>query len=170
MIDDLLAAARMEAGAPTLVNVDLAPLASQVVEELTARASESGVQLAVTGRSALVLGDRLALARAVANLVENAITASPDESEVTVATGCVGDWGYVTVADRGPGVDAAIVRGDREVSGRFGLLIVREIAKHHGGSLDAVGRTGGGAVVTLWIPLGAGSGSDRPPMTALPTF
>lgn len=170
MIDELLAAARMEAGAPTLVNVDLAPLARQVVEEMHARAAETNVELNVTGRSALVQGDRLALARAVGNLIENAIAAAPAQSTITIASGCAGDWGYVAVADRGPGVDPAIVRGDKEVSGRFGLAIVREIARNHGGSLDGAARPGGGSVVALWIPLGAGSGSDRPPMTALPVF
>jgi signal transduction histidine kinase len=62
MIDDLLAAARMEAGAPTLVNVDLADLVRQSAEELGARASEAGASLAVMAQSALVLGDRTALA------------------------------------------------------------------------------------------------------------
>jgi signal transduction histidine kinase len=66
MIDDLLAAARMEAGAPTLVNVDLAVLVRQSAEELGARASEAGASLEVTAQPALVLGDRTALGRAVA--------------------------------------------------------------------------------------------------------
>lgn len=170
MIDDLLAAARLEAGAPTLVNVDLAPTAKQVVEEMRARASEGHVELKASGGSALVLGDRLALARAVGNLVENAINASPAETSVVVASGCIGDWGYVAVCDRGAGVDPTIIRGDKQIKGRLGLTIVREIAKHHGGTLDVASRPGGGSVVALWIPLGAGTGSDRPPMRALPAL
>jgi len=170
MIDDLLAAARMEAGAPTLVNVDLATTARQVVDEMRARASEKHLILESSGGSALVLGDRLALARAVGNLIDNAIAAAPESSSVVVGTGRAEDWGYVAVADSGSGVDAGVVRGDKEIKGRLGLTIVREIAKHHGGTLDAAARTGGGSVVVLWLPLGAGTGSDRPPMTALPTF
>ncbi len=170
MIDDLLAAARMEAGAPTLVNVDLAGVIQQVAAEIKARAVEAGVELSVRGRPALVLADRLALGRAVGNLIDNAIDVAPPESAIVVASGCVDDWGYVAIADRGPGLDPAVVRGEKEVAGRLGLAIVREIARHHGGSVDAVARSGGGAVVALWIPLGAGTGSDRPHMSALPVF
>jgi signal transduction histidine kinase len=87
---------------------------------------------------------------------------------VTVSSGRVGDWGFVAIFDRGPGVDPAIVRGERTVRGHLGLAIVREICRLHGGVLDALKRKGGGAVVAMWIPLGAGTGSDQPPMSALP--
>lgn len=170
MIDDLLAAARMEAGAPTLVNVDLAVLVRQTAEELSARASEAGARLDVVAGSALVLGDRNALGRAVGNLVDNAINASPSGATVVVSSGRIGDWGYAAVFDRGPGVDAAVVRGERPARGHLGLVIVREICRLHGGSVDAAKRKGGGSVVAMWIPLGAGSGSDVPPMSALPVI
>jgi signal transduction histidine kinase len=168
MIDDLLAAARMEAGAPTLVNVDLAVMARQSVEELGARASEVGASIDVSAQSALVLGDRAALTRAVGNLLDNAVNVSDTGDVVTVATGHVGGWGYVAVADRGPGVDPAVVRGEKSIRGHLGLAIVREICRLHGGSVDATKRKRGGSVVAMWIPLGAGTGSDQPPMTALP--
>jgi signal transduction histidine kinase len=168
MIDDLLATARMEAGAPTLVNVDLASLVNQSVEDLRAGASESGVELHVVSESALVLGDRNTLGRAVGNLIDNGINASSHGDTVVVTCGRVGDWGYVGVHDRGSGVDPAIVRGERSVRGHLGLVIVREISRLHGGRVDAVKRKGGGSVVAMWIPLGAGSGSDAPPMSALP--
>ncbi len=168
MIDDLLAAARMEAGAPTLVNVDLAVLVRQSAEELGARASEAGATLEVVAQPALVLGDRTALGRSVGNLIDNAVNASHGGDVVTVASGRVEDWGFVAISDRGPGVDPAIVRGERTVRGHLGLAIVREICRLHGGVLDAVKRKGGGTVVAMWIPLGAGTGSDHPPMSALP--
>lgn len=170
MIDDLLAAARMEAGAPTLVNVDLAVLVRQSAEELDARASEAGASLEVTAQPALVLGDRTALGRAVGNLIDNAVNVSDQGDVVTVASGRVDDWGYVAIFDRGPGVDPAIVRGERTVRGHLGLAIVREICRLHGGVLDAAKRRGGGSVVAMWLPLGAGSGFAHPPMSALPAF
>ncbi|MDH4308346.1 MAG: HAMP domain-containing histidine kinase, partial [Acidimicrobiia bacterium] len=165
MIDDLLAAARMEAGSPTLVNVDLATLARTVVGDFDAKASGEGVQLVLSARPALVLGDRLALSRAMENVIDNAISVAA--GKVVVGTGRVEDWGYLSVTDDGPGVDPAVVRGERPAEGRFGLAIVREIARLHGGSVDARKLKSGGSVVAVWLPLGAGTGSDRPPMSAL---
>lgn len=168
MIDDLLAAARMEAGAPTLVNVDLGVLVQQATEELGAQASEADASLSVIARPALVLGDRNALGRAVGNLVENAVAASGAGDVITVTSGSVEDWGFVAVYDRGQGVDPAVVRGEKAVRGHLGLKIVREICRLHGGFLDGAKRKGGGSVVAIWIPLGAGTGSDQPQMSALP--
>jgi signal transduction histidine kinase len=167
MIDDLLAAARLEVRAPTLVTVDLAGIAKQVAEEAAARVVERGSNVTISAGAALVAADRTALLRAVGNLVDNALRLSPEDSTLSIGSGHIGGWGYVFVADRGPGIDPEVARGERPVKG-LGLSIVREIVRLHRGEVDAVQRPHGGSVVAMWIPLSASEPVDRPPMSALP--
>jgi signal transduction histidine kinase len=167
MIDDLLAAARLEVRAPTLVTVDLAGIARQVAEEAAARVLEQGSSVAVSAGGALVAADRVALLRAVGNLIDNALRLSPPESAFQIGSGHIDGWGYLLIADRGPGIHRDVLRGDRPVKG-LGLTIVREIVRLHRGELDVAARPGGGSVIAIWIPLSASEPVDRPPMTALP--
>ena len=107
-----------------------------------------------------VMVRRAALARAVSNLLDNAVKFSPAGSpvDVTVAAGAI------AVADRGPGVapedrDRIFDRFHRADSSRtlpgsgLGLAIVADTAAAHGGSTFVEDRLGGGAVIGLRLPL-----------------
>jgi two-component system sensor histidine kinase MprB len=100
------------------------------------------------------------LDRAVSNLLDNACKWSPAGKpvEVIVSGGCV------RVRDHGPGfaeVDLPHVfdrfyraRAARATPGSgLGLAIVRQVAELHGGSASAANRPGGGAELTLALPL-----------------
>jgi len=106
----------------------------------------------VAGRlePALVRGDAGELARAVENLVENALVHGPAEGRVTVSVSGSGQRVRLTVADEGPGPDP----GDRDrlferfwrgpgASSRpgsgLGLSIVAAIAQRHGGTVRVEG-------------------------------
>lgn len=156
MLEDLLATARMEAGTVEMVELDLAGVVDLVAAEAAGRAAERGVELSVYPETAVVSGDRRALARAVANLVENALGVAPPSSVVELACGTT-DVGarYVSVGDRGPGVDAAVVEGGRSTAG-LGLSIVRDIASAHGGTLRSIARSAGGSLLVIWLPLPGG--------------
>ena len=110
-----------------------------------------------------VLGDPVALARLVQNLVENALAYG---REAEVALGEADGRVVVTVADRGPGLAdeqlermfQPFERGDpsrnRSTGGiGLGLTIARSIAADHGGALRLVNRTGGGLVARCELPL-----------------
>lgn len=167
MVEDLLVAARLEAGTPTLVSVDLADLVAEIFEDYSARFIGAGLTGVAHNEKAQVSGERRALSRAVENLIDNAVRASPPAKTVVLASGRVDGWAYLAVGDEGPGVDPAVVRGEVRSRG-LGLSIVRQIARLHGGWVDASTRSGGGSVVVLWIPTGAVDPASKPPMSALP--
>ncbi|MFN0026668.1 MAG: ATP-binding protein [Acidimicrobiales bacterium] len=104
-----------------------------------------------------VMGVASALERAVWNLVLNAMKYSDTEIEVVV------DGYRIEVLDRGPGfadVDLPHVfeRFYRSGAARnspgsgLGLAIVQQIVSHHGGSVWAANRAGGGASVGFELP------------------
>lgn len=103
--------------------------------------------------STIVSGDRQALGRAVANLVDNAGKWSPAGASVRVRL----KSGVLEVRDQGPGIDAAdlphiferFYRGarGREIPGSgLGLAIVAQVMRSHGGEVSAQPAQGGGTV------------------------
>lgn len=159
MIDDLLATARLEGGRSIRVDLDLGEVASGTVEAMRARALASGHGIGVVTGPAPARADRDAITRALSNLLDNALAAAPPGTSIEVETGTDSGWSWMAVADRGPGIDPAVVRGDSSESAGMGLSIVREVARGHAGRLEPFERPGRGTVMVLWIP----SGPSGPP-------
>jgi two-component system sensor histidine kinase MprB len=113
---------------------------------------------------------RLALDRAVTNLLENAIKFDPDpEHPVELYA----DGARIEVRDRGPGVAAADAphvfdRFYRATAARslpgsgLGLAIVQDVAQLHGGTAYATDRPEGGAVIGFTLGGPATSGGFPP--------
>ena len=121
-----------------------------------ARLAAPSVRFEVTTEPTIVDGLRDRVARAVANLLDNAAKWSPAGSVVEVTV----RHGSVSVRDHGPGfaetdlprVFERFYRADaaRGTPGSgLGLAIVRQVAELHGGSVQASNAAGGGAVVQL---------------------
>lgn len=101
-----------------------------------------------------VRGNALAIADALRNLVENAVSHSPPHTEVTVS---VQQDGSVDVADHGPGVPRADRdhiferfwrgKGTQTHGAGLGLAIVDEIMKAHHGAIEVENNPRGGALV-----------------------
>lgn len=166
MLDDLLAAARLQVAVAQTTRVDLAEVVGVVTEELSGRAAELSVRLVMRPDPARVDGDRRSLERALANLAENALAAAPSGSAVELFSGRVGDWGYLAVGDRGPGLDPELVAGGRGSRG-LGLGIVRDVAAAHGGTLTVADRTDAGSLLVVWIPMGSTDDSHDIPSPPL---
>jgi two-component system sensor histidine kinase MprB len=130
------------------------------------RRGDSDVQLQLDVSPSVVVGDPARIARAVANVIDNARKWSPPGGVVDVQ---VDDDGVLRVRDRGPGFPA----GDLErVFDRFwrspearslpgsglGLSIVRQTAIGHGGWARAMNAADGGAIVL--VSFGASSPPD----------
>lgn len=156
MIHDLLAAARLQAGKAQSVTVDLRHLVSAKIGDFRPVAAERRVGLIDAGSAAQVVGVEIALDRALSNLVENAIAASPPDSDVVVGSGVVDSSAWLAVADAGAGLPP-------DATGRagLGLSIVTQIVEAHGGSLATfTGIAGQGTTMVMWFP-GSGEGPPK---------
>ncbi len=175
LLEDLLATARRRSGAFEDRDVDLAAVAADAVEEHRLLAGERGLQL----REQLSPGptayaESETLARAVGNLLSNAIRLAPAGSTVTTAVGSQEGWAWIAVRDEGPGIaDADQQRVfDRFVRGRdgsgtgLGLSIARQIVESHGGHLVLFSALGVGSTFVAWLPdraVGRRPRSSSPP-------
>ncbi len=167
VVENLLELARMDEGRLTLEigDVDLRDIATRVTRETLSLAREKRLQVSVTGGRARARGDADRLARAVANLVGNAIKYSPPGASIEVSTEVLRREAVVRVRDHGPGIPAAMqttifdrfvrVDGSRSsnVGGSgLGLAIVREIVHAHEGRVWVESTEGTGAMFALAIP------------------
>jgi two-component system, OmpR family, sensor histidine kinase MprB len=110
--------------------------------------------------SCVVEGSAERLRVAVRNLLDNAAKFGPPEGPVEVRLAA----GALTVRDYGPGIDAADMphvfdRFYRSLSARavpgsgLGLAVVREIARGHGGTIEAESAPDGGMLMRLTLPV-----------------
>ncbi len=128
LLDDLLALAREDAGAP---------LQGEPVD-LVALADAAGADEVIVKRPGTVQGEGATLARAVGNLVANARKHGRGRVTITV------DGPAISVEDEGPGPrdpERAFERFWREggSGSGLGLAIVKAIAERHGGSVTVEG-------------------------------
>jgi signal transduction histidine kinase len=159
MIGATLAFARDEAQSETRQPVDLAQLLAGLAEE----GREAGHQVALTGlETASVMASPLALKRALANLIGNAL-AYGKSARLSLAEA---DQQYlVIVEDEGPGIPEELheqvfapffrVEGSRskETGGvGLGLSVARGILRGHGGDVTLANRKEGGLRVTASLP------------------
>jgi signal transduction histidine kinase len=154
MIDDLLAAARLQTGRALAVSVDLRSMVTNKVEEYRPIATARNVTIRAVTDAVVVPGVEVSLDRALSNLVENANKASPSGSEIIVGCGLVGDWAWIAVADQGPGLPEEFAP---QIG--LGLSIVSQLAAGHGGSLAIFTPETGGTTMVVWLPMGEGAGA-----------
>ena len=177
LVDDLLDHARAETRAQRVEEVNLATVAESVAEEFVIPASVAAVTIetAVDVDDDLVVdGDPVALRRAIANLLANAIRLAPPETSIWVRAGSVENWVWVGVQDQGPGIAPGdqqrvfrrLWRGDqtsnfkRDGRSGLGLAIVKQIAETHDGTVRLESELGQGATFVIWLPRTGESASD----------
>ncbi|WP_444949016.1 sensor histidine kinase [Micromonospora ureilytica] len=139
---------------------------AEVVDRTRTTASARGVTVTVDGaRGLTAYGSDSQLATAVANLVENAINYSGEDTTVRVTLRGDDEHVEVAVADQGIGiaptdVDRIFERFYRADQARsratggtgLGLAIVKHIASNHGGRVEVSSTLGGGSTFTLRLP------------------
>lgn len=145
---------------------DLVRLSVGALEPVSAR---QGVRLVLESgpEPVPVLADRQRMGQALDNLLQNALSWTPAGRAVTVSVRATEGQAEITVADEGPGIDEEILskvfvpfaRGESSPGLGLGLAIVRAVAQSHGGSVSAANRPGGGALLTLSLPLLRGESS-----------
>ena len=113
----------------------------------------------------MVSGDRQLLARAIINLLGNAVKFSANGSDVELLCELVGKNAVVSIIDHGPGVEPerraalfhrfsrGVHRGSDPGGVGLGLAFVRVVAEKHGGSAWAEHERARGTVFRLSVPL-----------------
>lgn len=171
-VDALLDLADADSGTASRIPVPLAPLAAEVVAELSPLAARLHVDFAVPTGRAVAVGDPVLLRQAVGNLVRNALMHNRAGGRASLHLESDGQVASVVVDNTGPVVDAdtlgdltePFVRGvGRSLTrGRghgLGLSIVAAVVEASGGALDLTARPEGGLTVRLDLPaFSAGSG------------
>ena len=150
--------------------VDLGALIEQLVNSWEHRREKGDARIAFARPrkdSAIVLGDASRLARAIDNIIDNAISFSPAGGLVEVVATRVGETVRIRVDDEGPGVPEELreaifnrfhsVRPESEHFGRhtgLGLAIARAIVEGHDGEIDVQDRDDApsGARFTIRLP------------------
>jgi two-component system sensor histidine kinase ChvG len=169
LITDIADASRLDAelSRTGFEPVDAGALLGGLVAAYGVAGLPRGVRLehAPPPRLVRVLGDAGRLAQVLRNLIDNAISFSPDGGAVRIGIVDEGQTVAMTVADSGPGVPpdnrADIFRRfysqrpEGEDFGRhsgLGLSIAGAIIAAHGGSITVGDAPGGGALFTVRVP------------------
>jgi len=164
LVDDLLALARSDAGAAPArrAPVDLDDIVDRQARRLRA---DGRVEVDGTGiGAARVLGDADQLARAVGNVIDNAVRHA--RSTVALSVTAAGDDAVVAVSDDGPGIPPdrraevferfARLDGARARDGGgtgLGLAIARDVVVAHGGTIVVDPDHHPGARLVITLPL-----------------
>jgi len=163
LLDDALLSSRAGAGGLSQEMVEFAALVRSEADDRRAQGEAVDVTSDGAVDDAIVLGDRLALRRVVANIVDNAIKyghlahARMSLGQNTVA---------VTVDDEGPGIPADRRQAMLEPFNRLetsrnrstggaglGLAVVRSLVEAHGGTIEIAAAPSGGARVIVELPI-----------------
>ena len=131
-------------------SVNLAEIASEVVELCDAAAEDKGGHLKVVGQQrVLVTGDRDLLFDAVANLVENAIKHGRDAGQVSVEVEESEGGAVISVSDDGPGIPVheqehvfkrfyRLKQSRRTPGNGLGLSLVAAVARLHRARVEMI--------------------------------
>jgi signal transduction histidine kinase len=169
LVSSLLQVTRMEGDPSSRKSepVALGAVVGEIAETCALQASERTCRLRLRGSSSQsVVGDRRLVARALDNVVRNAIQFSPPGSEIEIALRDDVGQVIVEIQDRGPGVPEGMlsrifepffkvddVRQAATGGVGLGLAIVQRIVQVHNGWISAT-NTNPGLRVTMGFPSG----------------
>ena len=154
-LDAELAKARFEP-------IDFGQMVATLVEVIERQSSLRGIQIAYArpeAGTAMLLGDEGRLSQLARNIVDNALSFSPDGGLVTISVQRTGETVTFRVDDTGPGIPTLNSddifsrfysdRPEGEAFGKhsgLGLAIARAVAEAHDGKIAAMNRMEGGTV------------------------
>ncbi|MGH8259709.1 MAG: sensor histidine kinase [Steroidobacteraceae bacterium] len=95
------------------------------------------------------------------NLLKNALESGSPPEKIGLAVRALPEGFVIEIADRGGGFAQDVLRdallpffSTKPTGTGLGLTLCREIVEAHDGRLSVANRSGGGAVVTIWLPGG----------------
>ena len=142
--------------------IDLDELVRGMIDLYEPCMSDKGLQVQIrSAGSVKVFADAALLHRVIANLLDNELKHLPASCTVEVCLHAEQEMVTLTLEDNGPGFDSSVQRSlfERRVKGResrghgLGLAFVEAVVRVHGGSVSASNRPGGGARLSVSLPL-----------------
>ncbi|MGZ8284047.1 MAG: sensor histidine kinase [Allosphingosinicella sp.] len=151
LVSQMLDVERLSLSGRQRSRVDLAAVARDVVADLAPTAIKAGYDLSLEAPDSPVevIGEEQAIARALTNLLSNAVEHGGHRGQIVVS---VSDRRTIDVVDEGPGVPRSLrprlfepfSRGSSNAEGSgLGLHLTREIMRAHGGEVSLVPRQRG---------------------------
>ena len=169
LVKDLLRLARLDAGqeAAELSTCDVAGLVASLIVDFEPDAQAKGQQIRkdIADNAQSLVVDTAKLHDILRNLIENAVSYTPEGGVVTVTADLYEGRYRMTVSDTGPGIPSEdlsrvferFYRVDksraRPGGTGLGLAIVRNLVNVLGGEVTADNGTTGGAVFTVLLPI-----------------
>ncbi len=165
MVEQLLALSRLEGGSTTTVTVDAAEIVRNRISMWEPLAGEKDISLHATGldtASCAVLEG--ALEQIVDNFIDNALTAAPENTSITIHVRKESGHILIDVIDNGPGLSddqrsrafERFWRGPKKENSPgtgLGLAIVRQLAVASGGTAELLARPDGASGVCARVSL-----------------
>lgn len=142
--------------------VDLDDLLRAMIDLYEPSMSEKGLKVRLRSSGHVhVFADPALLHRMIANLLDNELKHQPSTGTVTVELSASEEAASLILEDDGPGFDAEVLAHvfERRIKGRdsnghgLGLAFVDAVAHAHGGAASAGNREGGGARISVTLPL-----------------
>ena len=169
LVESLLDFGRMQAGVQQyrFELLETGPFFRRVTEEFAEEVRERGYQVDITQQPDLppVKADREALARALWNLLDNAVKYSPQNKTVWAKATCENGRLAMSVSDKGLGIalherkrifKKFVRAASAEVAGAkgtgLGLTMVEHIIAAHGGHMQVESEPGVGSTFTIVLP------------------
>jgi len=164
LLNTTLDLAEAEAGALQLgrAPVDLSVTVAQLVDLYQPAMSDRGHKITLDLEDQVfVEADPGLLHRVISNLLENELTHLPARRLITVRLRSHGRSAELVVEDDGPGFPPEIipraferfVKGKHSPGHGLGLAFVNAVVQAHGGAVNLFARSGGGAVITVSLPV-----------------
>jgi len=165
VVDNLLDMNRVESGVirPKREWCDVRELLQSAIDIERESIDGRDIRLDVPEKIPLAFVDHTLVEQAVAKLVANAGSHTPQRLPIEIDADYTNDRLLISVSDRGPGIPAEATErlfekfyhgDDRKTGGLgLGLSIARGLIEAHGGKLTAENRDGGGARFIISLPV-----------------
>ena len=147
----------------------MAELIPSVVEPyITGLAGRVTIEVDVPASLPMVVVDRVLLARAITNMMENALHAMPGGGTLTIKAEARPASVRLSVADTGTGMDPEALRrifepyfSTKATGTGLGLTIAKRNVELNGGRIHVESALGRGTTVTIELPVGEGTNEER---------
>ena len=167
MVEELLEFTKMQDGRFTLrvESVDLAGELEDAVYTYFELFRQEGIEVCYTGPDddiPPVVADSERMKQVFCNVLDNAAKHGGSGKRIDVSAAREGNSFVIRVRDYGPGIPEAelpfvkqkFYKGSSKARGNgIGLAVCDEIVRLHGGTFDIANADGGGAVVTIALPI-----------------